>query len=69
MEQLRKEGIEETKENIFIYATCREKGIKFLKGEGEIGVRKVDPEKEHAIGDTADHGDFIVTVDGTDYLV
>jgi len=67
MEQLRKEGIEETKENIFIYATCREKGIKFLKGEGEIGVRKVDPEKEHAIGDTADHGDFIVTVDGTDY--
>jgi pyruvate carboxylase subunit B len=67
MEQLRKEGIEETKENIFIYATCREKGIKFLKGEGEIGVRKVDKEKEHAIGETADHGDFVVTVDGTDY--
>jgi pyruvate carboxylase subunit B len=67
MEQLRKEGIEETKENIFIFATCREKGIKFLKGEGEIGVRKVDKQKEHAIGETADHGDFVVTVDGTDY--
>jgi pyruvate carboxylase subunit B len=67
MEQLRKEGLEETRENIFISATCREKGIKFLKGEGEIGVRKVDQEKEHAIGETADHGDFVVTVDGTEY--
>lgn len=67
IDMLRKEGIEETKENTFIVATCREKGIKFLKGEGEIGVRKVDKEKEHAIGDTADHGDFVVTVDGTDY--
>jgi pyruvate carboxylase subunit B len=69
MDMLRKEGIEETKENIFIVSTCREKGIKFLKGDGEIGVRKVDKEKEHAIGDTADHGDFVVTVDGTDYLM
>jgi pyruvate carboxylase subunit B len=67
IDMLRKEGLEETKENIFIVATCREKGIKFLKGEGEIGVRKVDKEKVHAIGDTADHGDFVVTVDGTAY--
>jgi len=66
-ELLRKEGLEETRENIFIVATCRDKGIKFLKGEGEIGVRKVDQEKDHSIGDTADHGDYIVTVDGTDY--
>jgi len=69
MDMLRKEGLEETRENIFIVATCREKGIKFLKGDGEIGVRKVDKKKEHAIGDTADHGDFVVTVDGTDYLL
>jgi len=69
MDMLRKEGLEETRENIFIVATCREKGIKFLKGEGEIGVRKVDKKKEHAIGDTADHGEFVVTVDGTDYLL
>jgi len=67
LEMLRKEGLEETRENIFIVATCRDKGIKFLKGEGEIGVRKVDTEKEHAIGETADHGDFVVTVDGTEY--
>jgi pyruvate carboxylase subunit B len=64
---LREEGLSETKENIFIVATCREKGIKFLKGDGEIGVRKVDVEKEHAMGDVADHGDFVITVDGTDY--
>jgi pyruvate carboxylase subunit B len=64
---LRKEGLEESRENIFIVATCRDKGIKFLKGEGEIGVRKVDQKKDHSIGDTADHGDYVVTVDGTDY--
>lgn len=27
-------------ENIFIAATCKEKGIQFLKGEAKIGVRK-----------------------------
>jgi pyruvate carboxylase subunit B len=67
MDMLRKEGLEETKENIFIVATCREKGIKFLKGDGEIGVRKVDTAKAHAVGNLADHGDYVVTVDGTDY--
>ncbi len=68
-EQLREAGIEETKENMFIVATCREKGIRFLKGEGEIGVRKVDKEKGHALGEMADHGDYIITVEGTDYLM
>ncbi|MDH3976064.1 MAG: biotin attachment protein [Deltaproteobacteria bacterium] len=69
VEILRKEGLEETQENIFIIATCKEKGIKFLKGDGEIGVRKVDNEQEHALGDMADHGDFVITVDGTDHLM
>lgn len=69
IDKLRESGLEETKENIFIVATCGEKGLKFLKGEGEIGVRKVDKEKTHALGEMADHGDFIVTVDGTDHLM
>ena len=69
VDKLRESGLEETKENIFIVATCGEKGIKFLKGDGEIGVRKVDKEKTHALGEMADHGDFIVTVDGTDHLM
>ena len=42
--QLREAGLEETDENIFIAAACKEKGIAFLKGEGEVGVRKVEKE-------------------------
>lgn len=34
------EGIEPTDENIFIVATCKDKGIAYLKGQGGIGVRK-----------------------------
>lgn len=33
-------GLPETDENIFIAATCLEKGVAFLKGEARIGVRK-----------------------------
>jgi len=45
---LQAEGIEATDENIFIVATCREKGLAFLKGEAEIGVRKIAAEEEKA---------------------
>lgn len=38
--RLEDEGLETTDENIFIAATCGDKGIAFLKGEGELGVRK-----------------------------
>ena len=41
---LREEGLEVTDETRFIAATCREKGIAFLKGEGPLGVRKNVPE-------------------------
>lgn len=34
------EGLPTTAENVFIAATCKEKGIAFLKGEGGWGVRK-----------------------------
>ena len=39
---LESEGLPITDENIFIAAACKEKGIKFLKGEAETGVRKID---------------------------
>jgi pyruvate carboxylase subunit B len=42
---LQENGLEDTEENIFIAAACQDKGIKFLKGEGEIGVRKIAKEK------------------------
>jgi len=45
---LQKEGLPCTDENIFIAASCEEKGIAFLKGEGSIGVRKNMPEKKPA---------------------
>ena len=41
-QRLASEGLETTDENIFIAAACGEKGIAFLKGEAELGVRKLD---------------------------
>ncbi len=40
------EGIEATDEHIFIMATCGDKGMDFLKGNAEIGVRKVEKQDE-----------------------
>jgi pyruvate carboxylase subunit B len=37
-------GLPLSEENIFIAATCKEKGIAFLEGEATVGVRKVSPE-------------------------
>lgn len=37
---LEREGLPVTGENIFIVASCEEKGVAFLKGQGTIGVRK-----------------------------
>jgi pyruvate carboxylase subunit B len=43
---LEKEGLPITDENIFIVASCEEKGVAFLKGQGTIGVRKNQPKVE-----------------------
>lgn len=45
---LEKEGLPLTDENIFIVASCEEKGVAFLKGQGTIGVRKNQPKVEAA---------------------
>lgn len=63
-----------TDENIFITATCKEKGIAFLKGEAKVGVRKTDPnakvETSQAPARTQqDNGDFTVTINNTPYNV
>jgi pyruvate carboxylase subunit B len=52
-------GVPDTEENIFIAATCREKGIAFLKGEGKIGVRKKNmdqSETSHQVQPSQDSG-------------
>ena len=66
-EKLRSQNIEETEENIFIVATCGEKGTKFLKGEGEVGVRKNKKEETAALADSGSAGTYVVTVNGIDH--
>lgn len=38
---LKAEGLDDSEENLFIVATCKDKGIDFLKGNAKLGVRKV----------------------------
>ena len=45
-EKVKAAGLPTTDENVFIVATCGDKGIAFLKGEAEVGVRKIVPETE-----------------------
>ena len=66
------EGLETTDENIFIAAACREKGIRFLKGDADVGVRKID--KSQASPPTpavAQQGpaEYVVTVNGEDVFM
>ena len=70
---LQAEGLPETDENIFIAASCKEKGIKFLKGESELGIRKVDPTADAAASTTAssvsEEGVYTVEVNGKAFHV
>ena len=67
---LEAEGIEITDENIFIAASCKEKGIRFLKGERELGVRKIDPRNDTpADSTTTDSGVYTVEVNGKPFQV
>jgi pyruvate carboxylase subunit B len=67
--QLKENGIEETEENLFIAAACKQKGIDFLLGKTEInGVRKgalSKKEEKSAGGD----GAYTVTVNGKKFAV
>lgn len=82
-EKLEQENLDTSEENIFIVATCGDKGIKYLKGEAPLGVRyKKDEEKG---GEAAapkapaapapqeksqtETGFYTVTVDGKPYNV
>ena len=55
-------------ENIFITASCGQKGIDFLLGKAVVnGVRKNEPKKEEAKKDAA--GGYTVSVNGKPYAV
>ena len=53
-------------ENIFIAATCQDKGIMFLKGEARMNIRK---EAKKAEGSADASGGYTVTVNGRKYGV
>ena len=59
---LQDNNIEITDENIFISATCGAKGIDFLKGNGELGVRYKDDNSSNE--DILNH---TVTINGEDF--
>ena len=70
---LEKENIEINDENVFIAASCKEKGIAFLKGEAKINVRKIDKNKSKKEGNkkvaTTGNGEYTVVVNGQKYNV
>ena len=60
-------GLEVNDENIFIAGACKEKGIMFLQGKGQIGVRKNEPAKSET--NVASGNEFTVQVNGKAYAV
>ncbi|QFR43440.1 biotin attachment protein [Sulfurimonas sp. CVO] len=68
--KLKEENIEITEENIFIAAACQDKGITFLKGEGELNVRKKSNMKKEEEGSSKmGSGSYTVVVDGQKFSV
>ena len=64
---LQANNLELTDENLFISATCKDKGITFLKGEAKTGVRK-NIEKKTA-PKAKDAEGYTVTVNNREYTV
>ncbi len=65
---LKEANLEETEENIFIAAACKEKGIMFLQGKGQIGVRKNADVKQCAAAGEKPEG-YTVSVNNKKYSV
>jgi len=70
IDKLKAENLEISEENIFIAAACQEKGIAFLKGEGELNVRKISEMKNDCEGkENMGSGNYTVVVDGQKFSV
>ncbi len=65
---LEDEELATSEENIFIAASCDQKGIAFLKGEGPLMVRK-GKENNQSSGGEEMSGSYTVVVDGKSYSV
>ncbi|RUT51628.1 biotin/lipoyl-containing protein [Campylobacter fetus] len=70
---LEKEGIEQTEENIFIAAACKEKGVAYLKGEGKVMVRKISNMSKQVLNQApktkSEANKYSVVVNGSKYNV
>ena len=62
-------GLPVNDENIFIAGACKEKGIMFLQGKGQIGVRKNVPTTAPAVASNAKAGEYTVKVNGKAYAI
>ena len=72
IKMLKEANLEESEENIFIAASCKEKGILYLTGKAKVnGVRKVEKEAPKAAAPATKNtsGEYTVTVNGTAYGV
>ncbi len=76
--RLEEEGLPVTDENVFIVATCKDKGITYLKGDARIGIRyKKDVEAEQVAkltgsassSSSSGSGTVNVSVNGLSYAV
>lgn len=65
--KLEAEGIETTDENIFIVAACGDKGMDFLMGNAEVGVRKIEKQDDAPASDGP--ADYRLTVNGQSVTV
>ena len=72
IEMLKSENLKQTEENIFIAASCKEKGILFLKGDAKVnGVRLKSAEKKANVPATSssNNTDYTVKVNNSSYAV
>ncbi|MGI9428053.1 MAG: biotin/lipoyl-containing protein, partial [Bythopirellula sp.] len=71
--QLQEHNLEVTDENIFIVAACKDKGLAFLQGNAELGVRKVDPaaaaQPAGAAPANGQAAEYALTVNGKEYFL
>jgi pyruvate carboxylase subunit B len=72
---LQENGLEVNDENIFIIASCEDKGLQFLKGKSTIGVRKITDEEQKVASpqpakpSSSGPSQYQVKVDGKTYSV
>jgi len=71
--QLQENKLPETDENLFIVATCKDKGLAFLLGKAELGIRKVEPamtsEPSPATGQPGQPAQYSLSVNGKEYFL